>query len=248
MATSGGNNIQNNPAMARQGSNHADRFNIWLADLESIRREQPVVSPSVCMPKRVISQAPPTPGKGTAGSEEVVVLDDDDGAAPQAGSPMAMRAFYGLGRALTERSMEMIRYQDYRLALQSKYPSPQNGLGFDMAKLRQDKAWASPVTTLEDVQPAWDHAMFMTSPPLGFDEAVSQNWTQDSSSTSLLYGFPMLGDVVFYRAMNYRGARSACFFKALAYLVYGDQSLYQRVQAEHLQHFSEVLQWEDHPR
>lgn len=251
MAASSGINVQNNPAIARQGSTHADRLNIWLADLESIRRDQPVVNPSLFMARRVVSQAPPTPGRGNTGSEEVVVLDDDDGdgGGAQGASAAALRLFYGQTGARPDRADEMMRYQDHSLARQNKHPSPQNGFGFDMDRLRRDRAWASPIRTAEDAQPAWDHAMFMDYPPLGFDEAVSRNWTQDgSSAASLLYGFPMLGDVVFFRAMNYRGARSACMFKALAYLVYGDQSLYQRVQAEHLQHFSEVVQWEDHPR
>lgn len=262
MATLHGANIPQNPAVPQQGSNHAERLNIWLADLESIRRERPVVSPALYMAQRVELAAPPATGQGAARSAsqgdttatsagpEVIVLDDDEEHSPggQAGSAAALRAFYGQRVVQPEEADEMMRYQDQSLARQNKYPTRRNGLGFDMARLRRDKAWADDIRTLQDVQPSWDHGMFMSKPPVGFDEAVSQNWTQDSSPTSLLFGFPMLGDVVLYRAMNYGGARSACFFKALAYLVYGDQSLYQRVQAEHLQHYSDVLEWEDHPR
>ncbi|KAK7704848.1 hypothetical protein SLS64_008196 [Diaporthe eres] len=252
MAASSGANVQQNPVAPQQGSNRAERLNIWLEDLESIRRERPVVSPTLFMAQRVEVAAPPATGQGAARSAgpEVIVVDDDeeDGPGGQAGSAAALRMFYGQWGDQPDEADEMMRYQDLRLGRENKYPSRRNGLGFDMAGLRRDKAWADPIRTLQDVQPSWDHGMFMTSPPLGFDEAVSRNWTQDSSPTSLLFGFPMLGNVVLYRAMNYGGARSACFFKALAYLVYGDQSLYQRMQAEHQQHFSDVLEWEDHPR
>lgn len=254
MAAFFGANVHQNPVAPQQGSNHAERLNIWRADLESIRRERPVLNPNLFMAHRVEVAAPPATGQGTAssaGPEVVVVLDDDDGASGpggQAESPAALRRFYGQHGVQPARADEMMRYQDQSLGRQNKYPSRRNGLGFDMARLRRDKAWADPIRTLQDVQPSWDHGMFMRNPPLGFDEAVSRNWAQDSSQTSLLFNFPMLGNVVFYRAMNYGGARSACFFKALAYLVYGDQSLYQRVQSEHLQHYSDVLEWEDHPR
>ena len=260
-------NAQDNP-VARQGSTNADRFSIWLADLESIRRERPVVSPSAFKAQRVIPQAPPATGQGaarsashgdttvtSAGNGPAVVVLDDDGAAGHGGhggggggSVAALRVFYGQQGAEPARADEMVRYQDHSLARQNKYPSRKNGLGFDMAQLRRDKAWPETVRTPQDIQTSWDHGMFMRKPPLGFDEAVSRNWVNDSSPTSLLLGFPLLGDVVFFRPTNHGGARSACFFKALAYLVYGDQSLYSRVQAEHLQHYTDVLEWEDHPR
>lgn len=253
MAAFLGANAQQSAAVRRQGSTHADRLSIWLADLESIRRERPVVSPTLFMAQRVVFQAQP-PSTTPMENLELVELDDSDGSQGAQGahggsSPEALRAFYGILASRPEAEVaELLRYQDQSLARQNKRPSPQNGLGFDMARLRLDKAWPDRISTLQDVQPSWDHGMFMSSPPLGFDEAVSQRWARDSSPTSLLFGFPMLGDVVFYRAMNYGGARSACFFKALAYLVYGDQSLYRRVQAEHLQHYGDVLQWEGHPR
>lgn len=252
MATSSGSRAQNNAAIARQGSNHADRLKIWRADLESIRRDQPVVSPAAFTVQKLVIQGKEPPGSSQSEQGTVVISDDEDDGG-QVGSPSALlRSFYGSPSSSTAQEAkevnEKIKYQDHSLAREKRYPSPRNGLGFKMDRLRLDMGWASPVETLQDVESSWDHCMFMSNPPLGFDEAVSRNWSKDSSSICLLSGFPLLGDVVMYRAMNYGGAKSACFFKALAYLVYGDQSLYQRVQAEHLQHYSEVLEWEGHPR
>lgn len=158
------------------------------------------------------------------------------------GTHDALLVFYGAD------TYDKIQYQDQNLGRQRKYPSRKNGLGFDTARLRREKNWVCPVRTLQDVQPTWDKDMYMKSPPLCFDEAVRRNWAQDSFSECLLYGFPLLEDVVFYRPRNYTGAASACFMKAVAYLVYGHHSFYLRVQAEHLQHFGDVLEWEDHPR
>lgn len=251
MAAVSGNNAQN-AAIARQGSTHLDRLRIWREDLESIRRETPVVSPGVYIAKQLVMQEW-QPAGSSQGTQEPVIVSDSEDDAGQVQSPSALlRSFYGLASSCNANEANIandkIKYQDQSLARARKYPSRQNGMGFDMARLRRDMGWTSAVRTLQDVQPSWDHGMFMQHPPLGFDEAVSRNWSRDSSSACLLSGFPMLGDVVMYRAMNYGGARSSCFFKALAYLVYGDQSLYQRVQSEHLQHFSDVLEWVDHPR
>ncbi|KAJ0113968.1 hypothetical protein J7T55_010212 [Diaporthe amygdali] len=244
------------------GSNHADRYNIWLQDLETIRRAQPVVDPNRFTQITVTVRAQPAPGQAAARSASrgdttvtsaspdpsaVVVLSDDDDDQGN-GPPQNMFAFYGQQGADTTTAMAMVRYQDHRLFDANKYPSRQNGLGFDMAQLRRDTGWANNVNSLQDVQPAWDRAMFMSEAPLGFDEAVSRNWTRDSFQSSLLRGFPMVRDVLFYRPGNYDGARSACFFKALSYCVYGDHTFYQRVQAEHLYHYSEILDWNDHPR
>lgn len=251
MAAVSGSNAQN-AAIARQGSNHVDRLKIWRADLESIRREKPVVNPAVYITKKLVMKGWEPAGSSQSTQEPLIVSDseDDDG---QVQSPSTLlRSFYGFLSSSNanevNKANEKIKYQDHSLARENKYPSRQNGMGFDMARLRHDMGWTSAVQTLQDVQPTWDQGMFMENPPLGFDEAVSRNWSQDRASNCLLSGFPMLEDVVMYRAMNYGGAKSACFFKALAYLVYGDQSLYQRVQSEHLQHYSDVLEWEDHPR
>lgn len=158
------------------------------------------------------------------------------------GTRDALLDFYGAD------TYDKIKYQDQNMGRQKKYPSRKNGLGFDTARLRRENNWVCPVRTLQDIQPTWNKAMYMKSPPLFFDEAVRRNWREDRFPECLLYGFPLLEDVVFYRPGNYRGAASACFMKAVAYLVYGDQSFYLRVQAEHLQHFGDVLEWEDHPR
>ncbi|KAI3401346.1 hypothetical protein diail_11429 [Diaporthe ilicicola] len=185
------------------------------------------------------------------GSQDApVVLDDDDGGGGGGdhdnGSlvPPDWRVFYGQQGAAPADAQGMVRYQDQQLMNRNVYPSRRNGLGFDMARLRRDTGW---VDGVDDVQPAWDHSMFMSEAPLGFDMAVSSNWG-DRGERALLRGFPMVSNVVFYRPHNHGGARSACFFKALSYIVYGRQSLYNRVQAEHWQHYSDILDWDDHPR
>lgn len=249
---------------AIQGSPHGERYRIWLEDLESIRRPQPVLSTDSTgyIVTEVAVAAPPPQSQGADGATggnttaagrtraNPVVLEDDDGDAHDNGShaPRDWRVFYGVQGGTPAEAQGAVRYQDQRLMTRNLYPSRQNGLGFDMARLRRDTNWVDPIQSTRDAQPAWDHAMFMSEPPLGFDRAVTSNWLRDVDLRPLLRGFPMVRNVVFYRPSNHDGARSTCFFKALSYLMYGSHSFYRRVQAEHWQHYSDILDWDDHPR
>ncbi|KAH8750616.1 hypothetical protein F5883DRAFT_694014 [Diaporthe sp. PMI_573] len=242
---------------SHQGSSNFDRHKIWWDDLQSIRRETPVVDKNQYQSVQVEQAAPgqgtapsANPGKtsetSTAQSSKIQIIDDDDSDGEGKGSAADLLTFYGQKGA--SQAAERIKYQDQNLAHQGIYPSRRNGLGFDMARLRRDNNWADTVGTVQDAEPTWDQDMYMANPPLGFDEAVSRNWAQDAHPDCLRHGFPLVENVDFYRPRNYDGARSACFFKALGYLVYGNHTFYMRVQAEHLQYYGDVLEWEDHPR
>jgi hypothetical protein len=178
-------------------------------------------------------------------SGSIIISDSDE---EEASSDVNLLQFYGLTGASSDSAAGRMKYQDLDLGRKKKYPSRTNGLGFDMATLRSEYDWPGSERTAEDTEASWNLAMYMTIPPLGFDEVVSREWAQDAGSGGLVYGFPLTGDVVFFRPGNYTGARAACFFKAVGYFVYGTHKFYQRVQAEHLQYFGDVLEWEDHPR
>ncbi|KAG8167594.1 hypothetical protein KVR01_003283 [Diaporthe batatas] len=250
----------------QQGSNDPNRRTIWRADLESIRRETPVLDATRYRPQQVTIQAQNAPQAPVASSNtgqtsvtsaaqssqppavtiEIIDSDDDDDGGHGAGNVTGagVLAFYGQQGQEPARAAAMIKYQDQDLARRGKYPSRQNGLGFDMDQLRRDNNWAVPSDG--EVAAAWDRNMYMSSPPLGLDEAVTRNWAGDAYD--LLCGFPLVEEVVFFRPGNYAGASSACFFKALAYLLYGDHALNLRVQAEHLRYYGDVLEWVNHPR
>lgn len=183
-------------------------------------------------------------------SGPVIILDsdsDDDGGQGSGNAPITdMLAFYGQQGQAPATAINRTKYQDHNLARQGKYPSRRNGLGFAMDELRRDTNWVVPSDA--EVTTAWDRDMYMSWPPLGLDDAVNRNWANDLGGGGLLYGFPLVEEVVFFHPGNYTGPSSACFFKALAYLVYGDHTFNKRVQAEHLQYYGDVLEWSDHPR
>lgn len=87
---------------------------------------------------------------------------------------------------------------------------------------------------------------------LSFEDSLQTFWLADRTvgalGTRLLKGFPMMEDVVFYRAGNFGGIPSNCFWKAVAYQVYGDLQYDIRVKAEHLKYFSDILSSPGHPR
>lgn len=144
----------------------------------------------------------------------------------------------------------LLTYQRRRGKAVNQYPAP-GMLRLDLAKLGQkihfrrmtDEERA--VTTKEQL---WGTA---TSVPKPFEVSLQQDWLRDrdvGAGARLIRGLPMMEDVVFYRAGNYLGLASNCFWKAVAYHVYGHHSFDVRVKAEHLEYFSEVLQWPQHPK
>lgn len=82
--------------------------------------------------------------------------------------------------------------------------------------------------------------------PVPFSDSVQRHWLNDHPA--LMRGFPMMEDVGFVVPLNLKGTASNCFWKAVAYQVYGDMMYDTRVKAEHLAYFSEVLCSPKHPK
>lgn len=83
--------------------------------------------------------------------------------------------------------------------------------------------------------------------PAPLEAAIVKYWLADAPP-GLVRGFPLVEEVVFAVQPNVAGEPSNCFFKTVAFHVYGDGAYHPRVKAEHLQHFHEVLLWRAHPR
>lgn len=213
-----------------------------------------------------LGRAAKAPAK--TGAKVVVVLDDDDDDDNNAATPtvskvpassnppqpdMPPRAtdppeFYLGGSVTAARTNRLLRHQQ-RSVNPGRYPSPQAGIRFDLASLRRDLAGGQAallLPTQESVSEEYRRQTFHGQPPLAFDKAITTNWLREAGT--LYKGFPMVEKTVFFAANNFAGLRSNCFFKAVAYQVYGGRAFDARVKAEHLQYFSDVLKWPTHPR
>ncbi|ROW09561.1 hypothetical protein VMCG_02303 [Cytospora schulzeri] len=155
-----------------------------------------------------------------------------------------VQAYYGLQGLPRRQALIRLQYQtDY--APQAEYPSPMAGLRFNVAQLRKDLNWPKRVTQ-SIIDTAFNAQNFQDSAPLLTEDALTTHWL--AGTPELVKGFPLVEDVVFLVQPNMAGEPCDCFFKAVAFHVYGNHTFHPRVKAEHLQHFREVLQWTTHPR
>ncbi|KAJ9129824.1 hypothetical protein NKR23_g12450 [Pleurostoma richardsiae] len=75
------------------------------------------------------------------------------------------------------------------------------------------------------------------------ERAIRKVWSVDTARghPPLIKGLPLVEDVVFLRPANFAGSRSNCFYKAIAYHIYGTNDWWDRVKAEHMFHVFNVL-------
>lgn len=216
------------------------------------------------------SQSRPAKTPTTPDATVIVVLDDDDddeddndaaipdvrkvpasSSLPQSDTPPQATdppGFYLGGSITAARTNRLLRYQQ-RSVNPGRYPSPQAGIRFDLVSLHRDlagKQAALILPTKESVSQEYQRQTFHNLAPLSFDKAITTNWLKEGGT--LYKGFPMVENTVFFAANNFAGLQSNCFFKAVAYQVYGARTFDARVKAEHLQYFSDVLKWPTHPR
>lgn len=239
-------------------------YDLWLQDLQHIRRETPLLDSTDVTEITLVNTATTTTQSMISNNIPVIDLttssdDDSDnhidhtpGATnhdtPPPASGIEANAFYrGANGEIV--SGKLLTYQQRRMHV-NQYPSP-GMLRFDMARLRR-KVGTRQKTDEQVAQitraQLWDTA---TSVPRTLEDSLQQKWLKDDTvgvGARLIRGLPLMEDVVCFRAGNYTGSRSNCFWKAVAYQVYGDHSFDVRVKAEHLEYFSEVLRWPQHPR
>ncbi|KAF3767475.1 hypothetical protein M406DRAFT_328552 [Cryphonectria parasitica EP155] len=237
----------------------------WLRGLDAIRRPTPLYSGvgvlqlTVGMPPKkqtfvdLLSDSDDngknkTTNKGTAAAappqSTTTTVPLHAISPPHAVEP---QTFYGLPAQATGQGVRsQLRYQ-IRVSNIGRHPSPAVGTRFDLSLLRDDLGGREADANEDAVQ---DYLAFIdVTTPFTFERAVQQYWLRDAATTgALLRGFPMMEEVAFFRAGNYRGAQSNCYWKAVAYVVYGHHWYASRVKAEHLTYFGEILERPDHPR
>lgn len=279
---------------AEQRAHSRAAYDLWLRDLERIRRPAPLKTVNDTT-SRVTdidiephsTMAPP----GTSLGPTVEIDDDDDdvmaaanpGVSGTAGNPIEIddrgatpgrngtatnpitiddapsrqaaardpAAFYKMNGAPAPELL--LKYQQRSGAHQGEIPGP-GRLRLNMAQLLQDVGYVR--KTPAELAAIVRAQNFADDPPRTFEAALQACWLPDTTSfggggrsaSSLLPGFPMMEDVVFMRAANFGGIPSNCFWKAVAYQVYGDHSYDVRVKAEHLEYFTDVLRWAQHPK
>lgn len=229
----------------------------WRRELKVIQRPSPLYTGNIM---RLIEVSKVPPGDlGYPPSGEVVVdlTGDDDnsnnnatGAAAAGDKAIEHHTFYGIDAATSAETAKQQLQFHIRTTDIGQYPSPAVGLRLDISLLRDALGTRGPrhPKMLAGVNNTM-RAMDWSRRPRTLENSLQDFWLRDPARNSpLLYGFPLMEEVAFYRVGNYYGTPSDCYWKAVAYHVYGGHRYAARVKAEHLEYFSWVLGMRSHPR
>ena len=255
-----GQNAPSQVTAQGQETDAAARKQLWLQDLESIRRDTPLAPLDsntlvVTIKRSNTGGAKNNNGKGEA---EVIDLIDDS---PTKGSSIQDEtldppSFYG------QTSEKALIFQD-RKNHKGKIPSySRYENGARSTRLLIDKFRAKYKIPDDLTEEDWlDTAYGYATPyiprkgwPRHHEEAHESVFDMDfaleryKNRIPLIKGLPLIEEVSFLRVPNYEGEPGECLWKAVAFHIYGDWRYYARVKAEHLVHFSRVLDEPTHPR
>ncbi|KAL2163762.1 hypothetical protein VTH06DRAFT_5821 [Thermothelomyces fergusii] len=255
----------------------------WLAsalyyrDLESIRRDRPLLDPTKYASKKVDvydGSAAATAQAATAAAATVsYCLRSRGGAAPDRSPPpsdsdhksgMGQRPWL-LGRVLTKATtISLSEDDDDGQNIPAAPPGPLSHMRLDIPKIRHSIGYTKPFAEQfpDEIEAA--KADFLST---GYDFANQESlfdapdWLGDrrkfEGRTVLFRGFPMVEDVTFLKHPNYwqspqdHGkviADGQCYWTSLGLLLYGSAHAWLRVKAEHLRFLEKVLTDPSHPR
>ncbi|KAH9897288.1 hypothetical protein F4778DRAFT_793870 [Xylariomycetidae sp. FL2044] len=163
------------------------------------------------------------------------------------GFPRQFSTFYGIhpSRVNAQSTTRLLRYQHPR-AFQVHLPSPITSLDLDLDKYRTDTTGVARGEHEKKItdflkQSSWGE-------PISDDgKAISENFTK-SKGTWARKGFPLVEQVTFLIAGNYKKPSGDCYWRAVSLSLYGSDEHWTLVKAEHLAYLYHVLSQPDHPR
>ncbi|PSS02250.1 hypothetical protein BD289DRAFT_422258 [Coniella lustricola] len=221
---------------------------------------------------KIIARAPTAKRKGKAGSKAAQKgksgvkrgkkyptknnggnNDDDKDGKPSKAKPIAKKAtledhqFYGLPATASAQDIRLKLYFQDRTTNIGEYPHPAIGSRFNFDQLIKELNIDVVQQSLIERHEAY--AAHKTLHCRTLETSLTDHWLKNPvPDASLLRGFPMMEEVVFFRSANDKGCASDCYWKAVAQHMYGNYGYSMRVKAEHLEFFTAVLLDDTHPR
>ncbi|GAW20732.1 hypothetical protein ANO14919_102430 [Xylariales sp. No.14919] len=167
-------------------------------------------------------------------AEERYIRDDPENA-----------SFYGY-RAYVSSSKEAeraLRYQD-RFHDVGEIPGPKSSLRLKLDEYVRDAG--SNVACLERDIERVTKATFYAGQTLDEEQAFQESWAKQ---VTLLYkGFPLVEDVGFVAVSNHANPQGDCYWRSLAYTLYGKSARWNMIKADHYAYMLHVLSDKTHPR
>ncbi|KAL2179514.1 uncharacterized protein P884DRAFT_195107 [Thermothelomyces heterothallicus CBS 202.75] len=256
----------------------------WLAnalyyrELETIRREAPLLDPNKYASKRVdvYDSSAALPGRAVTAAAATIShgLNLQGGAAPDGPPPQYLNRKSGididqlpwlLARVLAKVSTVSLSEDDGDAGNNATPPSgPLSDPRLDIPNIRQSIGYTKP---FEEQFPSEIQAAKADFLSTGYkymnQESIfnAPDWLGDlrkfEGRTALLKGFPMVEDVTFLKHPNYWQTieehgklieDGQCYWSSIGLLLYGNAHSWLRVKAEHLSFLERVLVNPNHPR
>ncbi|KAK8119044.1 uncharacterized protein PG998_003670 [Apiospora kogelbergensis] len=155
--------------------------------------------------------------------------------------------FYGIQpTALSDR---LLRYQDTRTRI-GEYPSPTVGIRLDCRQYLHEigsRHRRDPIARATSIlqRSSWG----ITDPIVDDGTAIASNWTR-RGACQVYNGFPLVEDVEFivHRNNPPQDPDGDCYWRSVAFCLYGSDEHWDVVKAEHLGYMYHVLSQPRHPR
>ncbi|KAH8157190.1 hypothetical protein CIB48_g11060 [Xylaria polymorpha] len=154
--------------------------------------------------------------------------------------------FYGYGAKWSPKEAERtLRYQD-RFNDVGEIPGPKSGLRLDLDRYVKDTRINDDVLGLERVIETVHEKTFYSGETLDEEQALCASWA--NNRTTLYNGFPLVESIGFVTLPNNSKPDGDCYWRALAYILYGQPVRWDVIKADHQAYLRHVLTDKTHPR
>ncbi|KAI0456454.1 hypothetical protein F5B21DRAFT_467821 [Xylaria acuta] len=154
--------------------------------------------------------------------------------------------FYGYSDKWSPKEAEnTLRYQD-RFNDVGEIPGPKSSLRLDLDRYVKDTGINDDALGLEqDIENVHENT-FYAGETLDEEQALRSSWANER--TTLYKGFPLVENIGFVTIGNHAKPEGDCYWRALAYILYGRSARWDLIKADHQAYLRHVLSDKTHPR
>ncbi|KAI0470381.1 hypothetical protein F4859DRAFT_522871 [Xylaria cf. heliscus] len=155
--------------------------------------------------------------------------------------------FYGYsGKWSPKEADSTLRYQD-RFNDVGEIPGPKSSLRLNLDGYVKDTAINDGALGLERSIENVYESTFYAGETVDEDQALLVNWANERTA-KLYKGFPLVENIGFVSIGNRANPEGDCYWRALAYIIYGQPARWDLIKADHQVYLRHVLGDKTHPR
>ncbi|KAI1740146.1 hypothetical protein F4680DRAFT_419806 [Xylaria scruposa] len=154
--------------------------------------------------------------------------------------------FYGYSSTCKPKEAEStLRYQD-RFSNVGEIPGPKTSLRLDLDHYVKDTSINNDALGMEWNIENVHEETFYAGETLDEEQALRSSWAKEP--TTLYKGFPLVENIGFVAIGNHARPEGDCYWRALAYILYGQSTRWDLIKADHQAYLRHVLGDKTHPR